>query len=217
MDSHCLFWCSIIVHNSNAISYNNLPSKKVHAVTVLTPKWDVPSSSSCWDTDYPGRYYVGFLSISSTLQRQYLKLGHNDFLPNPFPFIVHYHAVIRRYVDATTDSNVKLTTNKQTNKQTRLCSFRSRHIFVKQSNKQSFLIHEICTLSNTQLYRSSWLYEPQSTAMHDRAPAATSNSMRHTAHWLKSTNLFQSESSIYLLFVQCCFNPHAGFTLSSRH
>jgi len=39
------------------------------AATLLNPKWDMPSTSSSWDTAYPDRYYVRFLSLSRKLYR----------------------------------------------------------------------------------------------------------------------------------------------------
>jgi hypothetical protein len=53
------------------------------------------------------RVFMVFLSPSRQMLGQYLKLGHDRFLPHPFQFIVHYLPLIRRCIVWDTESVVK--------------------------------------------------------------------------------------------------------------
>jgi hypothetical protein len=48
-----------------------------------------------------------FLSPLKKIPGYYLKLEHDRFLPHPFQFIIHYHAIIWRYIAWVTDIVVK--------------------------------------------------------------------------------------------------------------
>jgi hypothetical protein len=51
---------------------------------------------------------VGFLNPTRQIPGQFFKLGHDRFLSNSFPFIIHYHTLIRRYTACLKESLNKL-------------------------------------------------------------------------------------------------------------
>lgn len=70
-------------------------AKLVKAKTLLTCTWVALGSNLCHDANY----FVGFRNFPQLLQsisKQYLALGQNSPLPDPFQFNIDSHPTIRR-------------------------------------------------------------------------------------------------------------------------
>jgi hypothetical protein len=72
-----------------AITAFNVLNKLAQSVLLLTCIYEVPCSNLVdWGNDYSEKFFMVFLSPSWQILGQYLKLGHHNFLPRHFQFIM---------------------------------------------------------------------------------------------------------------------------------
>jgi hypothetical protein len=128
-------------------------------VTILACILEVGSSNLGGDADYPGSISSWIPSVpAGTCRNEYLELGHNNILLDPFQFTSHYHADswYNRSPVWFTDSPVKQTANSKHIIRHQTCVFTNRLLFYFPADLKINTVSKYCyNCCRTNSYRTT--------------------------------------------------------------